>query len=94
MTFIRTIPPEEATGTLREQYDRDLKANGYVTNYTQALSLRPEVLVAWRGPDRCHPRQHGSASLRTGDCHRRLAPALQLLNSSSRGGASCQVLQR
>lgn len=49
MTFIRTIPPEEATGTLREQYDRDLKANGYVTNYTQALSLRPEVLVAWRG---------------------------------------------
>jgi hypothetical protein len=49
MTFIRTIPPEEATGTLREQYDRDLKASGYVTNYTQALSLRPEVLVAWRG---------------------------------------------
>ncbi|MER3459418.1 MAG: hypothetical protein C4309_13000 [Chloroflexota bacterium] len=48
MTYIQTIPPEEAQGKLRELYDQDLKANGYVANYTQALSLRPEVIAAWR----------------------------------------------
>lgn len=48
MTYIQTIPPDEAQGKLRELYDQDLKVNGYVANYTQALSLRPEVIAAWR----------------------------------------------
>ncbi len=48
MASIQTIPPAEATGKLRELYDDDLKSQGYVANYTQAMSLRPEVIAAWR----------------------------------------------
>lgn len=48
MAYIRTIPPEEATGKLRELYDADLKTYGYVPNFSQALSLRAEVLAAYR----------------------------------------------
>ena len=48
MTYIRTAPPEEATGTLREMYDQDLGSSGYIANYTRAMSLRPEVIAAWR----------------------------------------------
>jgi hypothetical protein len=46
--FIQTIPPAAATGALKEIYERDLKANGYVPNHARALSLKPEVLLAWR----------------------------------------------
>ncbi len=48
MAFIRTVPLEEATGALKEHYDRNLQAQGHVANYTQAFSLRPEVFSAWR----------------------------------------------
>ncbi len=48
MASIQTIPPEEAAGKLQELYDDDLKSLGYVANYTQAMSLRPEVIAAWR----------------------------------------------
>ena len=47
MTFIRTIPPEEATGQVKEMYNLDLKALGYVGNGTLTLSLRPDVYMAW-----------------------------------------------
>jgi hypothetical protein len=49
MAFIRTIPPEEATGLLRSLYDRDVEKHGHVPNWSRAFSLRPEVLAAWRG---------------------------------------------
>jgi hypothetical protein len=48
MTFIRTIPPDEAVGALRDLYDSDLKSGGVVANHTRALSLRPDVTAAWR----------------------------------------------
>lgn len=48
VTFIRTIPPEEATGLLKELYDYDQKSLGFVANYTRALSLHPEIMAAWR----------------------------------------------
>ncbi len=48
MTSIRTVPSEQATGKVQEMYDEDLKNLGYVANYTQAFSLRPEVYLAWR----------------------------------------------
>ena len=48
MVFIRTIPPEEATGVLGQLYDSDLKSGGAVANHTRALSLRPDVTAAWR----------------------------------------------
>ena len=48
MAFIHTIPPEEAPGKVRELYEMDLKNSGRVSTATQAMSLRPEVLEAWR----------------------------------------------
>lgn len=47
MAFIREISPEEATGSVREAYDADLKALGYIANYTKVFALRPEIRAAW-----------------------------------------------
>lgn len=47
MTFIHTVPEEEATGKLREIYGKYRQNLGYVPNYTKALSLRPEFMEAW-----------------------------------------------
>ena len=47
MTFINTISEQDAQGLALEQYT-DAKANlGYVPNYIQTFSLRPEVYDAW-----------------------------------------------
>ena len=48
MTHIETVREVDAVGVLRELYNSDLKSEGYVPNYTQAMSLRPEVIAAWR----------------------------------------------
>ncbi len=48
MAYIKTVPPEEATGTLREIYDLDVEVNGYIPNHSQAMSLRPDAINAWR----------------------------------------------
>ncbi len=48
MAFIRTIPPEEASGKLQEIYEDYQNREGYVPNYAQAFSLRPEVYAAYR----------------------------------------------
>ena len=48
MSFIQTIPEDQATGVLREIYDEDLKGQGYVANHTKVMSLRPETIRAWR----------------------------------------------
>jgi hypothetical protein len=46
--FVRAIPPEEATGLLKELYDRDVAKHGFVPDWSRAFSLAPEVLAAWR----------------------------------------------
>lgn len=48
MTFIHTVPAEQATDKLQELYNDDLQSLGYIANYTKAMSLRPEVILAWR----------------------------------------------
>lgn len=48
MTFIQTVPAEQATDKLQELYNDDLKSMGYIANYTKAMSLRPQVIAAWR----------------------------------------------
>jgi len=48
MTFLRTIPPEEATGKLRELYDEVLKADGSVGAWWRTIGLRPEAAAALR----------------------------------------------
>jgi hypothetical protein len=48
MPNIRTVPPEEATGTLKEIYEEQIQKLGYIPNYHKIFSLRPEVSLAWR----------------------------------------------
>jgi uncharacterized peroxidase-related enzyme len=48
MAFITTVTEDAATGLLRDLYDAELAGQGYIANYTQLLSARPEVYAAWR----------------------------------------------
>jgi uncharacterized peroxidase-related enzyme len=45
--FIRTIPPSDAEGPVREMYQQAQSRFGYVPNWTQAFGLRPGVRDAW-----------------------------------------------
>ena len=45
MTWIRTVPEEEATGPLKELYKRNIARLGRVGNIVKAGSIRPDVLV-------------------------------------------------
>lgn len=44
MTFIKTIPPEDAEGRLKSLYDRVIGPDGRVDNILKAHSLRPATL--------------------------------------------------
>jgi uncharacterized peroxidase-related enzyme len=47
MAFIRTIPPADADGAVREMYQHAQSRFGYVPNWAQAFSLRPGVMDGW-----------------------------------------------
>ena len=47
MAFIRTIPPSEAEGPVREMYQQAHDRFGYVPNWALAFSLRPGVRDGW-----------------------------------------------
>jgi len=47
MAFVRTISPADAEGSVREMYELAQSRFGYVPNWTQAFSLRPDVLEGW-----------------------------------------------
>jgi len=47
MTLIKTISKDQAEGLVQEQYKAAQESNGYVPNYAQAFSLRPEAYAAW-----------------------------------------------
>ena len=47
MTFIATVPEDEATGAVAEMYDHVRETRGELTNFAQAWSARPEVYAAW-----------------------------------------------
>jgi uncharacterized peroxidase-related enzyme len=47
MAFIRTIPPADAEGPVREMYQQINGQLGYIPNWAQALSLRPGVRDGW-----------------------------------------------
>lgn len=49
MTFIETVPEDDATGATAELYAGDEEAFGFLPNFTRAFSLRPKVYAAWRG---------------------------------------------
>jgi hypothetical protein len=48
MAFIRTIAEEQAENLLLDLYQMEKKNNGYLPNYTQAISLNPEAYDAWK----------------------------------------------
>jgi uncharacterized peroxidase-related enzyme len=47
VAFIRTVPPSDAEGEVREMYRQARERFGYVPNWAQALSLRPGVRAGW-----------------------------------------------
>ena len=47
MAFIRTIPPADAEGPVREMYEQVQARFGYVPNWALAFSLRPGVRDGW-----------------------------------------------
>ena len=47
MSYIKTVPLDEATGEVREMYERQQGAWGYVPNYAKSFSQRPEVMARW-----------------------------------------------
>lgn len=47
MSFLKTIPEDQAESLLLEQYQAAEKSMGYVPNYIKAFSLHPEVYDAW-----------------------------------------------
>ena len=49
MSYITTIPAEDATGETAAMYERDLDGQGYIANYSRAFSLRPAVMAGWVG---------------------------------------------
>jgi uncharacterized peroxidase-related enzyme len=49
MTFIETVPEDQATDAAAELYASEEETFGYLPNFTRAFSLRPEVYAAWRG---------------------------------------------
>jgi uncharacterized peroxidase-related enzyme len=48
MTFLQTIPEDQAEGEVAAMYETDRKAAGALPNYTRAFSLRPAVYARWR----------------------------------------------
>jgi len=46
MTWIRTVPPEEATGALRASYERAIARAGKVFGIVRTMSLSPAILDA------------------------------------------------
>jgi uncharacterized peroxidase-related enzyme len=48
MTFIDTIPEDQASGAAAALYAEERNEDGYVWNGTKAFSHRPEVLAGWQ----------------------------------------------
>ena len=47
MAFVRTTPPADAEGPVREMYEQVHSRFGYVPNWAKAFSLRPGVMDGW-----------------------------------------------
>jgi alkylhydroperoxidase family enzyme len=45
MTYISTIPPSQATGPLKAQYDLSLQRDGRIATIIQAMSQNPAALT-------------------------------------------------
>ena len=48
MTFIQTVPEDQATGPVAAMYETDRQVFGSLPNFTKGFSPRPDVYAAWR----------------------------------------------
>lgn len=48
MAFIETVPEDRATGPVAAMYETDREVFGFLPNFTEGFSHRPEVYAAWR----------------------------------------------
>jgi uncharacterized peroxidase-related enzyme len=48
MTFIETVPEDQAGGATAQMYATDEEAFGHLPNFTRVFSHRPAVYAAWR----------------------------------------------
>lgn len=44
MPWIREVPPEQATGVLKQQFDQAMERAGRVWHIVQVMSVNPEAL--------------------------------------------------
>lgn len=44
MTYVRTIPYEEATGELKEVYDYMIESRGFIPGVQAVFSIRPRIM--------------------------------------------------
>lgn len=49
MSFLNTVPEDEAEGDVAELYEKDIERVGYLHNYSRTFSLHPAAYQAWRG---------------------------------------------
>jgi alkylhydroperoxidase family enzyme len=61
MSYIKTISHEDATGSLKRQYDAALKRAGRIYNVVSVQSLNPPVMDA--SIKLYHAMMHGPSSL-------------------------------
>lgn len=47
MAYVKTIPPNEADGDVRELYEEHQRRRGYIPNYAKIFSLHPGIMMAW-----------------------------------------------
>ena len=47
MTFIHTIPEDQAETDVKKMYEENKADFGYLPNYVQAFSLRPDMMAVW-----------------------------------------------
>ena len=47
MTFIDTIPEDQASADVKQMYEENIAEMGYLPNYVRVFSHRPQVLEAW-----------------------------------------------
>jgi hypothetical protein len=48
MSFISTISESEAAGDVKDMFESEKAAKGYVPNFAKIFSHRPKVMEAWR----------------------------------------------
>ena len=61
MTWIKTVRPEDATGTLKEAYDELIAQGRSVSSLVSAYSLKPSFL--WAARELSHTVTFGGSSL-------------------------------